>query len=290
MIVSRPAVGKHIKFDGRLLHAAPSDLLEEIDDEEEEEEEEESESEEEEEEEEEEVEEEEDSKSAYSSHDEKEIVRKVESDLKVLRPENIRESESDSDESSADSDSDYPKRVTFLVNVWLNHVPTQSEGFPESRLKNMKSNLSSPTRFDATAHESSTHVGLSWSPCRSSLSAPAFDSRVRLTHSEHLDVPTISTNSKCNLPSDTSQDSEQVEFSESKAWKFTNGKKKYVVTIPLPPAKQLNFLLDKYNAFRISYGSNDLVAKIDTVSSKKRKTNSVPVMTVEKQAGASKNK
>ena len=35
MVVSRPAVGKHIKFDGRLLHAAPSDLLEEIDDEEE---------------------------------------------------------------------------------------------------------------------------------------------------------------------------------------------------------------------------------------------------------------
>ena len=240
MVVSRPAVGKHIKFDGRLLHAAPSDLLEEIDDEEESHE---SESDEEEEEEEGEEEEEKYSSSACSNHGEKEIVRKVNLDHQVVCSKTSPGSESDSDESTADTDSDHPKRVTFLVNIWLNHVPTQSEEFPESRLKNMKSILNSPSLFDTHSKESSTP------PCQPSSSAHAVDSRVRLADSEHLEVPAISNNSQCDLhlPDHTLHGTEQIEFSENKAWKFTNGNIKYVVTIPLPPAEQLNFLLDKYN-------------------------------------------
>lgn len=59
MVVSRPKVGKHIKFDGRLLHAAPADLL------------------------------------------------------------------------TPDPTMRGVKRVTFLVNVWLNNIPLQTKRYPE---------------------------------------------------------------------------------------------------------------------------------------------------------------
>jgi hypothetical protein len=62
MVVSRPKVGKHVKFDGRLLHAAPADLI------------------------------------------------------------------------PADPASRGVKRVTFLVNVWLNNIPLQTKRYPAAAL------------------------------------------------------------------------------------------------------------------------------------------------------------
>mmetsp|Transcript_18463 Transcript_18463/g.30772 ORF Transcript_18463/g.30772 Transcript_18463/m.30772 type:complete len:386 (+) Transcript_18463:134-1291(+) len=71
-VLSRPAVGKHITFDGLHLHGAPADLYEE------------------------------ETTSSSSEDDE------------------------DEDESDEEGDSKRPSRVTFLVNIWLNHVPTQA--------------------------------------------------------------------------------------------------------------------------------------------------------------------
>jgi len=62
LIVSRPKVGKHIKFDGRMLHAAPADLL------------------------------------------------------------------------PSDPAMRGVKRVTFLVNIWLNNIPLQTRKYPEAAL------------------------------------------------------------------------------------------------------------------------------------------------------------
>lgn len=70
-VLSRPAVGKHITFDGLHLHGAPADLYEE------------------------------DTSSNSVDEDEEE-------------------------ESDEEGSSKRPSRVTFLVNIWLNHVPTQA--------------------------------------------------------------------------------------------------------------------------------------------------------------------
>lgn len=70
-VISRPAVGKHVTFDGLLLHGAPADLFEK-------------------------------ESSSSSSDDDEE------------------------DEEEDEDESLQSPRVTFLVNIWLNHVPTQA--------------------------------------------------------------------------------------------------------------------------------------------------------------------
>jgi hypothetical protein len=76
--VSRPLVGKHIAFDGSLLHAAPSDLGVESED-----------------------------------------------------------SGDGSDSGSEDDSEDGPLRVTFLVNVWVDHIPSQSKRLPKKDQKTL---------------------------------------------------------------------------------------------------------------------------------------------------------
>lgn len=72
VIISKPEVGKHITFDGLMLHGAPADLYEEG--------------------------------SEDQSDDEDE----------------------DEDDYESESEGNGNPRVTFLVNIWLNHVPTQA--------------------------------------------------------------------------------------------------------------------------------------------------------------------
>lgn len=89
--LSVPAVGKHIKFDGRLLHAAPCDVIDDR-----------------------------------------------ESDDKTIIDDDDSGSESSSGKSSSagdetnedDDDQTVVQRVTFLVNIWLNHKPLNSNPFP----------------------------------------------------------------------------------------------------------------------------------------------------------------
>ena len=124
MIVSRPLIGKHIKFDGRLLHAAPCDLLEVADDDDDPE-----------------------STGVDDDKDEEDSDDDDESNSSDVSSESEKESRlnADSEEASDDDDNDddknCPKRVTFLVNIWINHIPMQSKAFPAGRLKNMKSSM-----------------------------------------------------------------------------------------------------------------------------------------------------
>ncbi len=75
--VSKPKKGRHLFFDGQLLHAAPGD---------------------------------------YDGHE-------------------GQDEESGCDEESEDGTGQM--RITFLVNIWLNHVPEQSEKFPGAQIKHM---------------------------------------------------------------------------------------------------------------------------------------------------------
>eukprot|EP01041_Mallomonas_annulata_P004667 gene4667-9257_t len=77
-LVSQPKIGKHLCFDGTLLHAAPSDLID----------------------------------------------------------ENIDDND-DEQETSGDNSKAIQKRITFLVNIWLNHIPTQSTPLPDEIVKKL---------------------------------------------------------------------------------------------------------------------------------------------------------
>jgi hypothetical protein len=215
MVVSRPLIGKHIKFDGRLLHAAPSDLLEEVDDDDEDPE--------------------TNEEDEEDSDDDKSSVVSGEGDSdSSVHEDKVEDKGSDSGESEDDIDS--PKRVTFLVNIWINHIPMQSKAFPLSRLKNMKSYMSPDNKAlgavlnlqhakcTSCSEEHCDHFVKELYDCT--------DSRIVLDGLTHVNIPCI--------PLETASVSRlevkelEKEFQE-RSWKFTSGRKKRcTVTIPLP--------------------------------------------------------
>ena len=146
MIVSRPLIGKHIKFDGRLLHAAPCDLLEVADDDDDPES----------------IGVDDDNDEEDSDDDESNSSDVSSESEKESRLNADKEDASGNDSSAPDDDDDddinSPKRVTFLVNIWINHVPMQSKAFPESRLKNMTSIMCADTKpFKTVSNIESNH-------------------------------------------------------------------------------------------------------------------------------------
>jgi hypothetical protein len=245
MIVSRPVFGKHIKFDGRLLHAAPSDLLEEVDDEDEDE----------------------DngsvSGSSAGSEGESDHV-KIDSGDESSESGSVKNNCSESDESS--SGEVYPKRVTFLVNIWLNHIPIQSKAFPEGRLKHMKSLLESLSLLPSGISELGSGCDLT-----DKTSTPSMDSRLAFEESVSVETPSIPTASTVTTNSETNASSAIGQHCQDKLWKFSNGRIKYAINIPLPPAEQLNALLKKLDAFRLCYNTGGRSIKIDIVPSKTKK-------------------
>ena len=106
LVSSRPRVGKHLTFDGRLLHAAPSDF---------------------------------DSLSGVTgcaSDDDDE--------------------NDDEDEDDEDDDDEGVERITFLVNIWVNHVPLQSVRYtpsPEDMKEFAKISSSEPGALIASGKE-----------------------------------------------------------------------------------------------------------------------------------------
>jgi hypothetical protein len=247
MIVSKPVFGKHIKFDGRLLHAAPSDLLEEVDDEDVDED------------------EENDSVSGSSAGSEEESDHvKIDSGDEISESGSVENNGSESDETS--SGEVYPKRVTFLVNIWLNHIPIQSKAFPEGRLKHMKSLLESPSLFSSGISEVGNGCDLT-----DKTSTPSMDSRLAFEESVSVETPSIPIASTVTTDTETNTASAIGQRSQDKIWKFSNGRIKYAINIPLPPAEQLNTLLEKSDAFRLCYNTSGRSIKIDIIPSKTKK-------------------
>lgn len=247
MIVSRPVFGKHIKFDGRLLHAAPSDLLEEVDNEEDDDD------------------DENESVSGSSAGSKGELDNvKVESGDENSESGSGESNGSESDESS--SGVVYQKRVTFLVNIWLNHIPIQSKAFPEGRLKHMTSSLDSSSLLPSNLSESSTDCDLT-----DKISSLVMDHRLAFGESVSIETPSMPIESTVTSYSETQSATAVSQHCEEKVWKFSNGGVKYAIHIPLPPAEQLTALLKKLDAFRLCYSSSGQSIQIVTLPSKKRK-------------------
>jgi hypothetical protein len=88
IMLSKPRKGKHMYFDGKLLHAAPGD---------------------------------------YDGNTEDGDDDDDDDDV-----------DDDNNEDSEDDESDTGvTRVTFLVNIWLDHVPEQSSSFPKDDIRHM---------------------------------------------------------------------------------------------------------------------------------------------------------
>jgi hypothetical protein len=254
MVVSRPLIGKHIKFDGRLLHAAPSDLLEELDDDDEDPE--------------------TNDEDEEDSDDDKSSVVSGESDSdSSVHEDKVEDKGSDSEES--DDDADSSKRVTFLVNIWINHIPMQSKGFPGSRLKNMKSYMSpdnkalgavlnlQQAKCTSCSEEHCDHFVKELYDCT--------DSRIVLDGLTHVNIPCIPLETAQLSKLETKEQKIEDEFQE-RSWKFTSGRKKRcTVTIPLPSTNRFTALLVENDAFLLSYTTSGRCITIESTSTDKRK-------------------
>lgn len=77
------------------------------------------------------------------------------------------EDSEDSEESEESDDADAVNRVTFLVNIWINHIPSQSKRFPAKQLsKFQKFNKAIKMRFDhPPPPAASTNVALCAATC-----------------------------------------------------------------------------------------------------------------------------
>jgi hypothetical protein len=107
MIVSKPAVGNHIRFLGNLLHAAPADLLFQEEDEED------------------------------DDDDDGDDEKSVES-LKTLLAKR------------------HSKRISFLVNIWVDHIPSQAKRCPKNVISKLNTVLESKAISFEHAHNPST--------------------------------------------------------------------------------------------------------------------------------------
>lgn len=105
-VLSYPRCGKHISFDGTCLHGAPVDLI-------------------------------------LQESNEDELEDEVYTSLATSNKRKIL-SDVDTSNTSGDSKSARKKvkkvlnRVTFLVNIWINHVPVSSVPYPDNKIKHLQ--------------------------------------------------------------------------------------------------------------------------------------------------------
>ena len=291
MIVSRPIIGKHIKFDGRLLHAAPCDLLEVADDDN-------------------------DPESTGDDDDnDEEDSDDDESNSSDVSSESEKESRLNADKEDAsvndddDDDINSPKRVTFLVNIWINHIPMQSKAFPAGRLKNMKSSMRPDTEslgsvlnaehiheehvhdsncgHSVTKHVHDSNCGHSVSEhvhdseCGHNLIEPTegdkmelydcSDSRIILDRLSCVNIPCVPLETRSVTTSEIDELGVVEEYQE-RSWKFTSGRRKrYTVTIPLPSSDRFTASLQEHDAFLLSYTTSGRCITIESSGGDKRK-------------------
>ena len=159
-ILSKPLIGKHIKFDGRLLHAAPSNLI----------------------------------------------------------PDN----KSDRKEKT--------QRITFLVNIWLNHIPRKAVPYPEGSLRNFAISLLPPQLFSLVQIKSTNPPVIKSNKMRTSSTGNDMTAAI---------VPTFPLSS--NVPLDLH------------SWTFVNGGRKYRVSVPLPKPEKLQTMTRDSSAILFTY-------------------------------------
>jgi len=231
MVISRPRFAKHIKFDGRLLHAAPGDFLSGPADGEDEDDE-----------------DEDDEGEDDEGEDDNEDEEDDEEDGKEGEDEDDDEEE-DEEEEDEDDDGTHPVRVTFLVNIWLNHRPVQSRPFPTDQLGQLRLAADGgPPCFGAGGG-----------------AAPAA-SEVPVVKALDL-MGSSSSNGSSASSSGNSGGSSGGGESQERSWKFTNSDVKYRVRMSLPPPATLLSLSDMHDAFSLCLtGSGMPLPTIDYLS------------------------
>lgn len=164
--ISKPQIGKHIKFDGQLLHAAPAGLC-----------------------------------TAVQQPDKPTI------------------------------------RITFLVNIWLNHIPIRTTPFPNHLVNSAKSSVSWKDTFGPTEH--GAH------------SAP------KKVVGKAVKVP--------QLPLIVYQKNKPLPL-DLHSWKFNNGNRKYVIYVPLPSNDRLTRIAHQQTSFSFIYAGSGVESKVELLA------------------------
>ena len=189
VIISTPLLGKHIKFDGRLLHAAPSNLI---------------------------------------SKRKTETVKST--------------------------------RITFLVNIWLNHFPSQAVLFPKDLIGRFSPMLSSAVL---------SHFEDSVGDIMGKRIPPNTSSRHRKhSQSEQLlsNLKSINMSSMCaSLPSISMSAEILLGTLDLHRWRFVNGGQKYLVSIPLSSSERLRSLLSDTSSISLTYSGSGVCPTIESL-------------------------
>ena len=211
VVISRPRFCKHIKFDGRLLHAAPSDFIDGAEEGEEEEE------------------------DSEEEEEEEQEVGKEDAD----GADGNREGSDEEEESEEEEDEvRYPKRVTFLVNIWLNHVPEQSKPFPADQVNLLRTPVTTgPVSFVRGGDKGPVAIEV-----------PSFQVSQLVSSGGSSSSSSSSSSSKNGTHSGV----------QHRSWRFTNSDNKYRIRMQLPPASTLVTLADSHDAFHLLHAGNTL--------------------------------
>jgi hypothetical protein len=198
IVINKPIIGKHIKFDGRLLHAAPAlDLV----------------------------------------------------DLNIDPKEKIADRNTN-DIAKLESEHQ-PKRITFLVNIWLNHIPIQAQSYPIDAINDfispvlgLKGSFLNISNSKKDLQQQKNHIVATKSNKSSSNDYQTENLRNK--------VPSISISSQMLLGK-----------LDLHSWIFINGGIKYRISIPLPSGIGLASLCNSHNAFNLKYAKSGVEVKID---------------------------
>lgn len=214
IIINKPMVGKHVKFDGRLLHAAPSLVLVE------------------------------------STNDDKEVIP---TDRDIHK---IGIAELDTQLINKKECDDKPKRITFLVNIWLNHVPKQAQSYPVDAINSFVSPVSEFKLFSNTSNVVDSKKGSSQQQTDAVITKFDKSSKISNNCIEKLKskVPSIDISSK-----------KLIGELELHRWIFINGGIKYRISIPLPSSIGLISLCTNHDAFNLKYARSDLNVRVDNI-------------------------
>jgi hypothetical protein len=196
IVLSKPVIGKHIKFDGRLLHAAPSNLIS------------------------------------------KDLSERSELPKGIISRDNHQIPEKF-------------KRVTFLVNIWLNRIPQQAVSFPQcsvGKFAQLQSGTVLSHFDDFTLCGSGSKSMIGDVSLKSSVSSRQKSSVV------HVVAPSISILSEI-----------QKGTLDLHRWNFINGGKRYRVCVPLPSSERLLKLSIKCSAFRFIYAGSGVTAQVESL-------------------------
>jgi hypothetical protein len=216
IVINKPMIGKHIKFDGRLLHAAPALALE-----------------------------------AITNRDTSETAP---GDSKHIKGKK--------------SDNHQPKRITFLVNIWLNHIPMQAQSYPTDAINDftspvlgLKGSFLNASNIKKDSSQQTNKVATT----KSNISSNDY-------HTEKLrnKVPSVSISSQMLLGK-----------LDLHSWTFINGGIKYRISVPLPSSVGLTSLFNSHNAFNLKYAKSGVEVRVDMLDEegaancnyKKRKRN-----------------